>query len=122
MPEPRHPIKQYELLDSEVLKIGTVMAELQKKRHRAVNIEGFRKEAIERFAEAGFEINFMIHDGMDGQLIPEIEIVGRTEDKKFDFDQMVREVTADIANTGQSGVINTKGGFSGLILPGSHKH
>src|SRR5690606_18447892 len=45
-----------DLNDSDILKIEAVLNRLGEKQSRMVSLEGFRKEAIERFAEAGFKV------------------------------------------------------------------
>lgn len=110
-----------EILDSEIIAIEKVLKKLQDKQGKGgVNQEAFRKEIIERFAEAGFKVDVKWYTtNVEGVFMPEVSIVDRLEGQ-FDPDRMVHEVTNDLLGLGEGGVIKTTN--SGLIVPKGHGH
>lgn len=122
---PNEMTSQVEIMDSEILRIEKVLEALNALQGKGgVNLEAFRKEAIERFAGIGFKIEVKVYTtNEEGVYAFDLEIVDRLEGQ-FDPDQQVHEVTNDILGTGDTGVINTamsKGGLH-LIKGGAHSH
>lgn len=107
------------LLDSEVLKVESVLREINQKTGKSVNLEGFRKEIIGRFEDIGLKVQVRAYTSNEDGVYPfDIDIVDHCERKAFDYDRQVHEVTTDILDLGTKGVIK-----SGPILSESvHKH
>lgn len=104
-----------DLLDSDILKLEKVSRVLQERQGSYTNLEGFRKEAIDRFAKAGFKVDVKVYDTVEqGTYAFEIEVLERYAGE-VDPDQQVHEVVTDILGLGHSGVI--KSGGEGLIKP-----
>ncbi len=124
MPE-ASPYPLLDLYDDEILAAEKVLKRLHAKQRTSQNLEAFRKEIVERFAEIGLDVFAKIYDtNEEGVYSFEVEIRGRTvELKQYDFDKQVHEVTTDILdllpNSEKGQTIKT----SGLIVPGgTHKH
>lgn len=113
-----------EVYDSEIPLIESVLERLNQKQGKGgVNLEAFRKEIIERFAGIGFVVTVKLYTTNQEDLyVPVIEINGRTEKKEFDPDRMVHEVTNDILELGEGGVIKTEATDSGISAGGKHHH
>jgi hypothetical protein len=103
-----------DLNDADILVLEGVLKHLNKKQGTRQSLEGFRKEAVERFGEAGFRVWVKPYeaDTYGGEVIYafDIEIRERLEGK-FDPDQMVHETVSDILGLGTGGVIKTNGGL-----------
>ena len=108
-----------ELNDSEIPQIEGVLRHLNAKQGKVVNLEGFRKEVIERFAEIGFKVDanayeaktFGKQDLIAWKIVIRERLVG-----EFDPNQQVREVVSDILGLGTGGVIPTGTGAGGTKL------
>lgn len=88
-----------ELYDSDLLKMEKgPLRWMQSKQGTAMDLEGFRRAAVEQFAEAGFEVNVKCYDtNQDGMFAFDVDIVRRVEAKfSFDYDKMIHEVTNNI--------------------------
>jgi len=108
-----------ELHDSDILRLEGVLRLLNANLGQRRNLEDFRREIVDRFAEAGFRVEVKVwQTATDGMFSFDIEIRERLEGR-FDPDRMVHEVTRDILDLGEGGVIKTGGG---VILPGKHTH
>ena len=112
-----------DLYDSEILAAEKVLEKLNVKQRTATNLENFRKEIIERFAEIGLKVDVKVWTtNQDGVFGFEVEIIGRTENINWDADRMVHEVRTDILdllpNSEKGQWIKSQGG---LDMPG-HKH
>lgn len=109
----------FEPYDSEALELARVARVLNERRlkfnlsdgHQRAN---FRREARQRFEEAGFTVHVNIRgevdaDGNETGDYYEVEIVptGRVEKHVFDHDRMVHEVTNDLLERGEGGVIKS---------------
>lgn len=104
-----------DLNDSDIEKIGQVVAVLNARREHYVILEAFRREAIERFEDIGFKVDVKTWEtNIEGVVLFEIEIQDRLEGE-FDPDKMVWEATTDYLGLGEGGVIKSEG--QGLILP-----
>lgn len=112
-----------EIMDSEIIRIEAVLKKLNEKQGKGgVNQEAFRKEIIERFAEAGFKVDVKWYTtNVEGVYMPEIDIIDRIEGE-FDPDQMVHEVTNDLLGLGEGGVLKTQTTASGLHVVGGKGH
>lgn len=109
----------FNLYDSEVLQIEKVTSRLMERAASRRDYDAFDREIRQRFEEIGLvvKINWW-STNVEGVLSPEVDFVGRTEKHTFDHDQMVHEVTNDILDIGQGGVIKS-GEF---LKPEPHKH
>lgn len=103
------------LYDSDILSIESVLKKLATRQGQSVDLESFRNEIVNRFREAGFDVKVsMWTTEQKGTFVPEVTIVDRVDkDHAFDYDRMVHEVTNDLLDLGEGGVISTKD------LPGS---
>lgn len=114
-----------EVMDSELLVIEKVLEKINERQGKGgVNLEAFRKEIIERFAAIGFRVEVKVYTtDQEGLYWFEIELADRLAGQ-FDPDRQVHDVTHDILELGDSGVINTKQTASGLhlIQGGKHSH
>lgn len=103
-----------DLNDSDILALEGVLQKLNEKQGKVLSLEGFRKEAIERFAEAGFRVEVFAYEaethGGQPLVAWKMEIRERLEGK-FDPDKMVHETVSDILGLGTGGVIKTNGGL-----------
>lgn len=126
------------LYDSEIIKIEQILEKLNERRARTARMsyEAFTDEAKNRFLEAGLVVSVRWYsagveqpDGsmqvVEGTLIPEIVITGRT-DKKFAFDheQMSHEVQNDLLQLGTGGKLKLTAEDARKILETQkgHKH
>lgn len=112
-----------DLYDSEILAAEKVLERLHVKQRTSTNLESFRKEIVERFAEIGLKVDVKVWTtNQDGVFGFEVEITGRTEEIKWDPDRMVHEVRTDILDllpeSEKGKWIKSEGG---LDLP-AHKH
>ena len=86
-----------DLQDSEILELETVLAKLNEKQGKSVNLEAFRKEGVERLAEVGLDAKVKVYEtSQEGIYAFDFEIQGRNNKKVFDPDKQVWEVTNDI--------------------------
>ena len=119
---------QVDLMDTEILRVEKVTQALNQRQGKmGTNLEAFRKEIIERFADIGFKVDVKVYTtDQEGLYAFDIDITDRLAGQ-FDPDRQVHDVTNDILELGDSGVINTQQTASGLhLLHGgkghSHKH
>lgn len=100
-----------EVHDSEIIEIERVLERLNatiEGGNKRVDYDAFTREIRERFEDIGFQVAVNWWDSnVAGVLIPEIVIRDRTERKPFDYDRQVHEVTNDILELGEGGVIKT---------------
>ncbi len=114
-----------DLYDHEILAAEGVLKALHEKQRSHQNLESFRKEIVERFAEIGLVVYAKIYEtNQEGVFAFEVEIRGRTEAVDWDPDQQVHEVVHDILdilpNSEKGQTIKTQ-----KIRPGeanTHKH
>lgn len=97
-----------ELHDSELIAAMNVVERLNRKQKTMQNLEGFRKEIIERFAlEANLKVDVAVYETNEaGTAWFQVTILSRIEGQ-FDPDRQVHEVTHDILEMGDGGVIKT---------------
>lgn len=103
----------HDLYDSELLAIEDVKATLTARSAGRRDYADFEKEIIDRFREAGFKVSvnwytFADYSGreVEGAFLPDVTIEDRLG-PAFDPDQMVHEVTHDLLELGEGGVIDT---------------
>lgn len=105
-----------DLYDSDILKIEKVLEQLNAEDvGQKRDIEGFVQKATDLFAKIGLRVDVKIWTAADrrgqeveGTFIPDITINGRVDKHEFDYDRMVHEVTNDLLELGEGGVIHTK--------------
>lgn len=88
-----------ELYESDILLIEKALKPLQAKQSKPVNLESFRKEIIERFAEQGFRVDVKVWDtNQYGVYAFDLDILGRIErtEEGFDHERMHHEVVNDL--------------------------
>lgn len=110
-----------DVLDSELVQIEQVINKLNEAQWKSgVYLEGWRKEAIERFADIGFKVDVVVFStDQEGLYAFDLVIQDRLAGE-FDPDKMVHEVTNDLLGLGEGGVIKTKGGLH--LVQGGHSH
>lgn len=110
-----------ELYDSDILVIEEILAHLARRAEGRRDRDAFDREIKERFTDAGFEVAtswFHVADRRTGQEVPdvympEITVNGRVQKRfTFDHDQQVHEVTNDLLELDEGGVIKTTGPLS----------
>lgn len=118
------PYPLIDLYDSEILAAENVLNKLHEKQRSVTNLEAFRKEIVERFAEIGLDVFAKIYETTEEGLFAfEVEIRGRTEGIDWDPDKQVHQVREDILDLLPE---SEKGNWiktgSGLDVPGAtHK-
>lgn len=126
------------LYDSEIIKVEGILEKLNERRTKTsrMSYEAFTDEAKNRFLEAGlvtsvrwYEAGVEREDGtmqkIEGTLIPEIVITGRTDKKfAFDHDRMSHEVQSDLLQLGTGGKLKLTAEDARKILETQkgHKH
>jgi hypothetical protein len=108
------------LYDSEIDTIHRVVEILRQRSESRRNYQEFQDEVKARFHDAGFVVDVVWYEtNVEGVLMPEIVIKDRVDTGfQWDPNQQVHEVTSDLLNLGEGGVIKS----SGLILPPGHSH
>lgn len=111
-----------DLNDSEILELEKVLARLNEKQGKSVNLEAFRKEGVERLAEVGLDAKAKVYEtSQEGIYAFDFEIQGRNNKRVFDPDQQVYEVTNDLLgvlpNSEKGQTIKSSG-----EIPKPHKH
>jgi len=115
-----------DLFDSDIVRIERVLAALNAKRGKSIPLEAFRKEVVDRFFQIGLGVDVRVWEtNVAGVFAFDIQINSRSE--AFDPDRMVHEVTNDLLDLGEGGVISSqkagmrdstpKGKASRLIVP-----
>lgn len=97
-----------DIYDSELRELGRVQDDLMDQIGSAKDLEAFRKKSIADFEKVGFVVRPKVWATTEsGTYAFDYEILGRTEEFDWDPDRMVHEVTNDLLETGDGGVINT---------------
>jgi hypothetical protein len=98
-----------EIHDSEIIEIERLLERLSTKAHDGrVDYAAFTREVRERFEDLGFMVVVNWYEtNVEGTLIPEIVIRDRIEAGAFDHDQKVHEITHDLLDIGDGGVIKS---------------
>jgi hypothetical protein len=112
----------FDLNDSELLRLEEVVKVLNQRQGKSLSIEAFRKEAIERFAIAGFKVDVKTYTTTEpGVYAFDIDVQDRYEGE-FDPERQVHEVTNDLLELGTKGTIKTEQTSSGLHVVGGKSH
>lgn len=114
------------LYDSDILAIEKgPMAWMQTQQRSRRHLDDFVRGAKEKFAEIGFNANIKTYDtNEDGTFAFEVEILGRLENRAFDYDRQVHEVTNNILELPDQagGVIKTDEAMLRVARNQKHKH
>ena len=98
-----------DLTDSDMLVLDELKLWLNDESFRPHDYDAFQREIKERFYNAGFRIEVKVYEtNYPGVLWFDPEIHERLAGE-IDPDQMVYEVTKDILDLGEGGVISTDG-------------
>lgn len=119
-----------ELYDSDILAIERgPLAWMQAKQQTRMPLEEFRKGAVEKFQDIGFDVNVKCYDTNEsGVFAFDVEILGKVEKKAFDYDKMVHEVTRNLLELPDQdgGFIKTDAAMMEMARKererGKHKH
>lgn len=126
-----------QLYDSEIIEIEKILEILNIRRRQRISYEKYTEEVQDRFGkiglivsvrwyEAGTEREDGILQKIDGVLIPEIVVKGRTDAKRFSFDhaQMGHEVQNDLLELGTGGKLKVTAEDARRALESvkAHKH
>jgi hypothetical protein len=89
---------QIELYDSEIAKIDKTVEVLARRQGTRTDLEGFRREIIDRFADmVGLKVTVNVYEtNQRGMYWFEVQIVDRTDAHEFDHDRQVHEVTSNL--------------------------
>lgn len=111
----------FDIHDSEIERVGHVLAALKEKQGKSVNMEAFRKEIIGRFEDINIKSEVRVYETNESSVFWfEVDLIDRLSGE-FDPDRQVHEVTNDILGLGEKGVIKT-GGLQMLQGGGGHSH
>jgi len=103
-----------DLYDSDILVIEEVFKRIQASEGQSRDMEGFRLEVVERFAEAGFKVDCrMWSSDVPGVYLPEIVIQDRMKPTPFDHSRQSWEVQNDILDIEGGGVVIKGNGVLG---------
>lgn len=97
-----------DILDSEIPDIEAVLNRLSSAQGQRRDLEGFRKEAIDRFREIGFEIKVNTYTTTEAGMYS-FEFVIQKRLKPFDHEQMSHEVRHDILGVDEAVTIGGDG-------------
>lgn len=98
----------FQIYDHEVLGVEKVLLRIRERAASRRDLNDFDREIRERFEDIGFVVRIDWYDtNAEGVFMPEITLSGRTEKHTFDFDKQVSEVTGDVLELGEGGVIKT---------------
>lgn len=100
-----------DLYDSEVESIGKIWDHLRRREGSSLSLEGFEHEAKDAFFKVGFKVDIKWWStDAPGVYIPEIEILDRvTQEAEFDHEKQAHEVTRDLLDLGEKGVVGYHG-------------
>lgn len=99
-----------DLYDSDIIKLEDVLRRLQERARSSINMEAFRKEAVERFQDAGFKVDVKVWEtNVKGVYAFDLEFVGKIDAEPFDHERMHHEVTGDLLGLGEKGTIDANG-------------
>lgn len=94
-----------DLYDSDILDIEGVFKRIQEAEGQTRDMEGFRREVVERFAEIGFKVECRVWSSdVPGVYMPEILIQDRIKPIPFDHTRQSWEVQNDILEIEGGGV------------------
>lgn len=113
------------LYDSEIDTIHRIIEALRRRASGPVSYQAFQDEVIQRFHDAGFKADVRWYEtDQEGVLMPEIQIMDRIDPNfVWDPDRQVHEVTGDLLNLGEGGVISSKDAMAQVrATEQQHKH
>jgi hypothetical protein len=126
-----------QLYDSDIIKIEGVLEALNRRKGQRADYERWTNEVKDRFHRIGLVVSVRWYEAgveradgsmekIDGTLIPEIVVTGRTDSKTFTFDheQMAHEVQNDLLGLGTGGKLKVTAEDARKVLETvrSHKH
>lgn len=87
-----------DLYDTDILAIEKGPLEWMKsKQFERMDLEDFRRTTQERFEQIGFRVNVKCYDTDQADVYAfDVEILGRTNQKSFDYDRMTHEVVNNV--------------------------
>lgn len=88
----------FQLYDHEIIAMEQgPLAWMKSKQGTSMELEDFRRAAVEKFHDTGFLVYLKVFDTTEkGVYAFEVEILGRVEKKEFDFDRQVHEVVGNL--------------------------
>lgn len=114
------------LYDSEIEEIRTgPLAWMRSQSGKRMDLENFRKTAVEKFADIGFRTNVKCFETNENETyIFEAEIQERLGRREFDYDRQIHEVTNNLLELpGQEkGFIKTSDGMEAVKNKHGHGH
>lgn len=115
--------KTLDVHDSEVNEIHQVLTILRQRADKAHNYDSFQNEIVDRFHRIGFEVDVRWYEtDQPGVLIPEINISGRVDKNfVFDRDRQTAEVTSDVLDLGEGGVLKVDKDMMKSLEDGTYK-
>lgn len=93
------------LYDEDILKLEKVFDWVKQRQHQRMDLEDFRRNAIERFYDAGFKVNVKVYEttendgqsALEGVYAFDFEILDRVNrEEQFDFDRQVHQVVNNL--------------------------
>ena len=100
-----------ELYHSDIIKLESVLAEVNKYQGTRQNLEVFIQEIEGRFAEAGYRVEVVtFQDEHEPDFYGfDLNILDRIEPVEFDHEKMAHEVQHDILGLSQPGAVTKDG-------------
>lgn len=86
------------LYDEDILKLEKVFDWVKQRQQQRMDLEDFRRGAVERFYDAGFKVNVKVYETTEeGVYAFDFEILDRVErEDQFDYDKQVHQVVNNI--------------------------
>lgn len=86
-------------MDSEILEMEKVLAKVKAKEGKSTNLESFRKEILERFANIGWLANVDVWSTDTGAFAFDVNLIDRISPSPHgtDYERMKWEIVNDIA-------------------------
>lgn len=114
------------LYDSDIDRIHKgPLAWMRAQSGKRMDLEDFRKTAVEKFADIGFRTNVKCYETNEADTyIFEAEIQERLGSKDFDYDRQIHEVVNNFLQLPgeQKGFIKTDEGMEKALKKHGHKH
>jgi hypothetical protein len=104
------------LYDSDIEAIRTgPLAWMRSQEGKRVDLESFRKMAMEKFSDIGLRANVKCYDTNEPEVfIFEAEIQERLGKREFDYDRQVHEVQNDLLGLGEGGIIKADAAMAAM--------
>lgn len=114
--------KTIDVYDSEILEIERVLGTLRERATSRRDYDSFQNEIKDRFHRIGFIVDVVWYEtNIPDVKMPEVVIKGRVEARAFDREKMTAEVTGDLLQMGEGGVIATDKNKVAAMMDGSYK-